>query len=159
VVDILAATAAEGRWIATEGPFDRSARRARCRAMLERDDACLLVATVGGTIAGHLGARSRQIGLIEFGMAVAPAHRRAGIGRALIAACIDWARNRHAYKIILEVFPHNTAARALYRACGFVEEGYFRHHVRRANGELWDAIPMAYMLPDGGERRDETPRD
>jgi ribosomal-protein-alanine N-acetyltransferase len=47
---------------------------------------------------------------------------------------------------MLEVFPHNVAARALYRKFGFIEEGYFRRHLRRQNGEFWDSIPMGLFL-------------
>jgi RimJ/RimL family protein N-acetyltransferase len=46
----------------------------------------------------------------------------------------------------LEVWPHNTAAIALYRRVGFVEEGRKRRHYRRRNGELWDAVLMGMEL-------------
>jgi RimJ/RimL family protein N-acetyltransferase len=38
------------------------------------------------------------------------------------------------------------AAIALYRECGFVEEGRRTRHYRRANGELWDSIVMGRAL-------------
>jgi RimJ/RimL family protein N-acetyltransferase len=44
------------------------------------------------------------------------------------------------------VFVHNTAAIALYRKFGFVEEGRRVKHFRRANGELWDAFEMGLLL-------------
>jgi RimJ/RimL family protein N-acetyltransferase len=44
------------------------------------------------------------------------------------------------------VFPHNTAAIALYRKCGFTEEGRRVKQYRRASGELWDTIMMGRLL-------------
>jgi RimJ/RimL family protein N-acetyltransferase len=44
------------------------------------------------------------------------------------------------------VWPHNEATRALYGKFGFVEEGCLRHHYRRRNGQLWDAIVMGLVL-------------
>jgi putative acetyltransferase len=61
-------------------------------------------------------------------------------------ACIAWAIEHHAHKLVLEVWPHNTAAQGLYRRYGFEQEGFFRRHYRRRNGELWDAIRMGLIL-------------
>jgi RimJ/RimL family protein N-acetyltransferase len=44
------------------------------------------------------------------------------------------------------VFTHNTAAIALYRKFGFVEEGRRIRQYRRASGELWDSIIMGLPL-------------
>jgi ribosomal protein S18 acetylase RimI-like enzyme len=72
--------------------------------------------------------------------------RGRGVGSALIRAAISWARDRGLHKLCLEVFAHNTAAIALYRKYGFVEEGRRTGQYRRASGELWDSIVMGRPL-------------
>src|SRR4051794_11037446 len=52
--------------------------------------------------------------------------RGRGVGSALMAAAIDWAQHATAHKVVLQVWPHNEAARALYEKCGFVVEGRLR---------------------------------
>ena len=64
----------------------------------------------------------------------------------LIRAAIGWARDQGLHKLCLEVFAQNTAAIALYRKYGFVEEGRRVKHYRRANGELWDSLVMGLPL-------------
>ena len=76
---------------------------------------------------------------------VSPSHRRRGIGRALLQAAADWAREAGVTKLELHVFPHNEPALALYEDFGFVKEGYRRRHYRRGT-ELVDAVLMAYEV-------------
>ena len=52
-------------------------------------------------------------------LAVAPAHRGHGIGRALLLAVEEEARRRRAVKVTLEVLSGNARARALYVALGY----------------------------------------
>jgi len=86
------------------------------------------------------------MGFGEIGMMVAAGWRGRGAGTALVLAAIEWARDRGLHKLALSVFPHNHAAIALYRNCGFVEEGRLVRHLRRADGELWDLIEMGLPL-------------
>jgi ribosomal protein S18 acetylase RimI-like enzyme len=79
-------------------------------------------------------------------MMVAAERRGEGIGRALLAAAIEWARAAGAHKVALEVWPHNEAGLALYRKFGFEQEGLLRKQYRRRNGQLWDAIAMGLVL-------------
>jgi ribosomal protein S18 acetylase RimI-like enzyme len=79
-------------------------------------------------------------------MAVARDWRGRGVGSALLAAGIDWARERGLHKLSLTVFPHNAAAIALYRTFGFVEEGRLVKQYRRQSSELWDGIAMGLLL-------------
>ena len=140
------AVAIEGRWIAREAPVDRVKRRAVFEADLRRDDANLFVADDEGAIVGLLGIELTSYGVADFGMMVAADRRGQGIGSALMAAAIEWARTAGAHKLSLQVWPHNEAARALYRKFGFEEEGLLRGQYRRRNGELWDAIVMGLLL-------------
>jgi RimJ/RimL family protein N-acetyltransferase len=87
-----------------------------------------------------------NLGFGELGMLVAAGWRGRGVGTALVAASIEWARARRLHKLTLGVFPHNQAAIALYRKFGFVEEGRRVRHIRRASGELWDLIEMGLLL-------------
>ena len=48
--------------------------------------------------------------------------RRAGLGRALVEGALERARERGCKRIELDVNEDNTAARALYVACGFRTE-------------------------------------
>ena len=145
LLDLLEAVAAEGRYIATEAPIDREPRRQGFLRTLVGDENLLLVADAGGEIIGSLGVEgSRGVGYV--GMMVAGPWRSRGVGTALLAACVDWARGAGMHKLTLEVFPHNEAAIALYRAFGFEQEGYLRRHVRRRSGDLWDAIAMGLVL-------------
>ena len=48
--------------------------------------------------------------------------RRTGLGRALVDAALERARERGCRRIELDVNEDNAAARALYEACGFLTE-------------------------------------
>ena len=76
---------------------------------------------------------------------VAKGARRQGIGRALLQAAIDWARDSGVRKLELHVFPWNEPAIKLYERFGFVREGYRKGHYSRA-GEDVDAILMAFYI-------------
>lgn len=148
LLDLYEAVAAERVHIGGEAPVDRPRRKA---AWLELMDPATpgtsLVAEAGDVIVGQLGISGS--GRMELGMWVAPAWRGRGVGSELVAAAIDYARAHDAYKISLEVWPHNAAAIALYEKFGFEREGYLRKHWRRRNGELWDSVVMGLVLDAG----------
>ena len=137
---IFAAVAEERDGIATEPPVDVEARAASWTL-----DGTL-VAVAGGQIVGSVHVDRSRHGFGEIAMAVAREWRGRGVGSALLAAAIEWARERGLHKLSLGVFAHNAGAIALYRKFGFVEEGRRIKHYRRANGELWDSIEMGLLL-------------
>jgi RimJ/RimL family protein N-acetyltransferase len=137
--------AAEGKWIGGESPSDREARREGFEASVTDPDAVSFLAEVDGRLVGNLGAKVHG-GIADLGMLVDSEWRGRGIGSALMEACIGWAREHGAHKIVLEVWPHNVAARSLYAKYGFEDEGVFKRHYRRRNGELWDAVRMGLVL-------------
>ena len=143
---MLAEVAGEGRWIATEAPVDVGRRRRRMVEDIEREDAVVLVAEAGGEPVGELGLHLARYGVADLGMAVAAGWRGRGIGSALLAEAIDRARKAGAHKVALQVWPHNSAAIALYERFGFQREGYLTRHYRRRSGELWDAVIMGLRL-------------
>jgi RimJ/RimL family protein N-acetyltransferase len=137
---LLAAVAEERDGIATEPPVDVDQWAARWA--LEGT----LVAVAEGEVIGSLHVDASRFGFGEIAMAVARRWRGRGVGSALLAAAIDWSKDRGLHKLSLSVFPHNAAAIALYRKFGFVEEGHRVKQFRRASGELWDAIEMGLLL-------------
>jgi RimJ/RimL family protein N-acetyltransferase len=137
---LFAAVADERDGIAAEPPVDVERRAASWD--LERT----LVALADDEVVGLIFVIESGFGFGEIGMMVAADWRGQGVGTALVAAAIDWARARGLHKLTLSVFPQNEAAVALYRKFGFVEEGRRSKHIRRANGELWDLIDMGLLL-------------
>ena len=137
---VFAAVAEERDGIATEPPVDVEARAAGWNL-----DG-MLVAVADGEVIGSVHVEASRHGFGEIGMAVAREWRGRGVGSALLAAAIEWSRGRGLHKLILGVFPHNTAGITLYRKFGFVEEGRRVKQYRRANGELWDAVEMGLLL-------------
>ena len=78
----------------------------------------------------------------SLGIAVASDRRGMGIGTALLTEAMRWAREAGVEKVILSVYPHNSAAIALYRRFGFVQEGRLARHSRKSYG-YEDEILMA----------------
>ena len=142
MAELFAAVAEERTGIASEPPVDVEERTARFAAT----SAETMVAVADGQIVGLIHTTVSRHSFGELGMLVDREWRGRGVGSALIMATIDWARDQGLHKLCLEVFAHNTAAIALYRKCGFVEEGHRVKHYRRASGELWDSIIMGLPL-------------
>lgn len=145
LLDAYEAVAAERIHIGAEPPVDREARRDRWLDMIDPSTpGTFLVAEVDGEVVGQLGLTGS--GRLELGMHVAAEWRGKGAGRKLMEAALDYARSVDAFKISLEVWPHNAAAISLYERFGFQREGYLRKHWRRRNGELWDSVVMGLLL-------------
>ena len=148
-LDLFEAVAAEGRWLATEAPVDRREVRARWRALAATGEGTILVALDAGAPVGVAAMVGRDAP--ELGMAVRADRRREGIGDALVRACLAWARDRGAARVVLHVFRHNGAAIALYRKHGFATCGVAPGAFRRRSGERWEALRMERALgPDAG---------
>jgi len=139
------AVAGEGKWIGSEAPLDRDARRQSFDHYLESEDAVTLLAEVDGQLVGDLGVEIRR-GVGHLGMLVDERWRGCGVGSTLMEGCINWAKENGAHKVSLEVWPHNIAAIGLYRKFGFEQEGLQRRHYRRRSGQLWDAITMGLVI-------------
>jgi [ribosomal protein S18]-alanine N-acetyltransferase len=146
-LDLFEAVCAEGRWLASEAPIDRAEVRRTWEALLATGDGTLLLAeeAAGAPPAGlvALVGRARP----ELGMLVAAGQRRRGVGTALLRAALDWAREAGAAEVVLHVFPHNAAARALYLAHGFEDRGLVLRAYPRRSGERWDAHRMVRPIP------------
>jgi [ribosomal protein S18]-alanine N-acetyltransferase len=82
-----------------------------------------LVAELGGTVVGHAVASAAGDDAELQRIAVAPAHRRAGLASALLAEVEQRAAAEGADRLLLEVREDNAPALAFYRARGFAEVG------------------------------------
>ena len=82
-------------------------------------------------------------------LTVDAAYRRRGIARALLDAAIERARAEGARKLTLRVLGHNTPARALYAASGFVEEGNLRGLFYLEGAYVDDVLMLMDLTADG----------
>ena len=95
-----------------------------------------LVAECRDKISGFIVARRIDKEWELENVAVRPASRRQGLGRALVEHLLKLAREASAARIFLEVRESNQAARRLYSQLGFLETGrrpdYYSHPVEDA---------------------------
>lgn len=84
-----------------------------------------------GEIAGYLFARVVADEAEILNLAVAPARRRSGIGRELLARALADLAARGARTVFLEVRASNDGAMALYQSQGFRPLGRRRAYYRR----------------------------
>jgi len=145
-VALLAAVSREGRYIATEWPFDVDARANALREALLTRYCVGWVAVDGRTVIGSLTVFELHHEEPELGMVVDARHRGRGIGTALIDAAIAWARANAKPGIMLRVFPDNDVARGLYRANGFEDVETQRGAIPRRDGTRRDVIVMRRAL-------------
>jgi RimJ/RimL family protein N-acetyltransferase len=137
-------------WLITNGEWrSPSEERRYLRAVRRHTHAAVFVAETAAGIVGRISlardAHPASEHVADLGLMVAGTHRRQGIGRALMEAGEEWAREVGVHKLELHVFPYNAAAIALYEGMGFEREGYRRDHYRRGQGYV-DAILMAKMI-------------
>jgi RimJ/RimL family protein N-acetyltransferase len=119
--------------------------------MLANDHEILLLAEQDDDIVGnidfHIGDRRRIKHTGEFGMGVAAAHRRRGVGTVLLERMIQWAQSMpQIERIELRVISTNVPAISLYRTLGFKEEGLRRHHIKYADSSYADDVLMGLDL-------------
>ena len=79
-------------------------------------------------------------------LAVSPAARRRGLGRALVQAAAASARQAGAESLFLEVAADNAAALALYADCGFEPVGRRNAYYRRRHERAMDALVLRKTL-------------
>ena len=140
LAELFAAVAEERDGIATEPPVDLDTRAESWQ--LES----IFVATSADEVIGLVHLDPSRFGYCDIALAVSREWRGRGVGTALFETGIASARDRGCHKLCLSVFAHNTAAIALYRKLGFVEEGHRLNQIRRQSGELWDSVEMGLLL-------------
>ena len=108
---------------------------------------CLLGAFEGDELAGIVGLafeprEKARHKVTLFGMYVTEAHQRKGLGRQLVEAALEEARQHPRLKLIqLTVTAGNDAAFALYQRCGFIQYGLEPLAVR-VGEDYFDKIHM-----------------
>jgi ribosomal-protein-alanine acetyltransferase len=99
----------------------------------------VLIAEIAGQICGFLVARIITDEAEILNTAVDPAHRREGIGTALLEAAITAAQAHNAKSIYLEVRESNSAAISFYRQHGFEKTAERRQYY---SGPTENAVVM-----------------
>jgi ribosomal protein S18 acetylase RimI-like enzyme len=142
---------AEGRFVRTEEVRERVGvfrKRFRQRS----DQEVHLLAFEGPRLIGHVTVQRERHPVTQhvgsLAIAVAADARGRGIGRRLMDEAIAWSTHAGIEKLVLSVYPHNDAAIALYRACGFVEEGRLARHSRKSYGYEDEILMAAWIGSD-----------
>src|SRR5262245_20394075 len=104
-----------GRWlISTSRWRSVSEERRYLRQVRRSDHAAVILAELDGAIVGRLSlARDphpASFHVADLGLMVSAAHRRRGVGTALLDAAVAWASAVGVHKLELHVFPHNEPA-------------------------------------------------
>ena len=99
---------------------------------LENELSLWLVAKSGDTVLCYIGSQSVLDEADMMNLAVSPAYRRQGLGRALVLALCESLRQKmQATVLTLEVRDSNAPAAALYASLGFAQIGlrknYYQH--------------------------------
>ena len=94
----------------------------------ESENEIEVLAVIDGTVVGTagvscVGKKDKVKHRAEFGISVDKAYWGLGIGRALLEACIECARDAGFVQMELEVVAENKKALALYESVGFGEYG------------------------------------
>ena len=96
-------------------------------SMLDDEDACIFVAAEGGEVIGYVFAALEPLSWKELrgpagfihDLAVREGSRRSGAARGLMAAAIQWLRDKGAPRVLLGTAAPNEAAQRLFSSLGF----------------------------------------
>jgi putative acetyltransferase len=150
ILDLLAAVAAERRYIRMEAVEDDRARMRR--AWVTRAwtvDRAHLVAVADGRVIGNLVIVRDPVPVghhvASLGMVVARDWRERGVGSALLGEAFRWAGWAGVEKVHLTVYPENDRAINLYKKFGFLEEGRLSGQSKKSYG-YEDEIAMGRWL-------------
>jgi ribosomal-protein-alanine N-acetyltransferase len=119
--------------------FGEAWNAAQCLGMLAIPGSTLLIAETGAQLIGFALMRSIMVESELLLIAIDPEYRRQGIGRRLLDASCDVARDSGAQTIFLEVRDSNDAI-ALYGRVGFVQVGRRARYYRGIDGAFFDAL-------------------
>lgn len=135
-----------------EFTFTQAQERAHLEAMLAEPDSAFVIALQEDDPDGPvLGIADVKRALpkrklrhsLELGMSVISPWRGRGVGKALMAACVEWARGRPEIELItLAVYADNAAGLALYRRFGFVQYAFLPGGLKHDDGSRWDQVFM-----------------
>jgi RimJ/RimL family protein N-acetyltransferase len=114
------------------------------------ENSLYLIAEVDGQIVGEINCKGGQRQATRhsalLGLSVGQGWRNQGIGSALMARAVDWARATGIVtRLELQVYARNSGAIWLYEKFGFQVEGRRRQAIYQ-NGEYLDELVMALLL-------------
>jgi diaminopimelate decarboxylase len=158
-IDFWTAVVAEGRYVRTERvSHSKRVYRSRFRRPWTDHEAQIVAVDAQGTVVGHIYIQRERHPVTHhvatLGIAVAADHRGRGVGSALLADAIVWARGVGVEKLVLSVYPHNTGAIALYRKFGFVQEGRLSRQSRKSYGDEDEILMAAWIAGEDLEGTD-----
>src|SRR5919106_1807845 len=112
----------------------------------------VLVAERAGRVLGWAALSSYRpracyAGVAEFSIYVDREARGHGVGRQLLTALIEAARECGYWKLVSRIFPFNTASRSLCRTCGFHEVGVYEKH-SQLDGRWMDVVIVERLIPE-----------
>jgi GNAT superfamily N-acetyltransferase len=112
-----------GRSLDEEAAFPSSYWRAIAEDTQVGDRRVAVVADDGQRFVGMVGGDwEEQSGRVHLlALWVEPSSRGMGVGKALVAEVLVWARGRRAHRVELWVVDDAPVAAAVYASCGFVE--------------------------------------
>lgn len=101
---------------------DLLARADGAAAFLARDEGGAAIGFAEATLRRDYvnGSDRSPVGFLE-GWYVVPAHRKHGVGRALIGAVEDWTRRQGCTELASDALLDNDDSHRAHRACGFEE--------------------------------------
>jgi len=148
--DFWAGVVDEGRYVRSERVEHPSrVYRRRFRRPWSDREAQIVAVDEAHRVVGHLYIQRETHPVTShvatLGVAVAADARGKGVGSALLGEALRWASGAGVEKIVLSVYPYNTAAIALYRKFGFIDEGRLARQSRKSSG-YEDEILMATWI-------------
>lgn len=125
------------------------------KEFLEKKESSNNEVEIGAFVEGHLvgtagidqiGKKDKVKHRAEFGISIEKAYWRRGIGRALINACIECAKQAGYSQLELDAVSTNAGAIALYQSVGFIEFGRNPRGFRNRSGEWQEVVLMRLEL-------------
>jgi ribosomal-protein-alanine N-acetyltransferase len=127
--------------------FGEAWNAGQCLGILSLPDVWLIFAEEGQRTIGFALSRLLMDEAELLLLAVEPAARGHGVGRALIESAAAIAVSKGARRLLLEVRDGNQAL-GLYRKAGFCEIGRRRDYYRGSDGTTRDALTLARPIGD-----------
>ncbi len=131
-----------------ENSFDAQQEAEFLKEKTESPNEIEIVAVVDGVVAGTagieaVGAKYKLKHRAELGIAILKEYWGLGIGKALMEACIECAKDAGYTQLELNVVAENERAVSLYKKMGFVEYG---RNLRGFNSRVSGYQEIVYML-------------
>lgn len=154
VLDNFNQTHAETDWLLTY-PDENTSTVEKESLFLERKAASPneieLVAVMDGKVVGTagistLGTKYKVVHRAEFGVSILKEYWGLGIGRAMMEACIECAKEAGYVQLELSVVADNARAVSLYRKAGFVEYGRNPKGFRSRTSGYQEVVSMRLEL-------------